>query len=137
MKHISKRILSLALLLLLLTVLIYRNITLETSAAAFEKMEITELNEKIAKAEPLLVYYYAEDCLPCQVFSPELKEVTTELGITINQVDAKNLENMDFIKKYNLTATPTILLFKDGEVIRQEGAVEKKELKQLLTDWLL
>lgn len=48
------------------------------------------------------------------------------MGIPVYQLDAANMKNLVFTNEYNLMVTPTLLLFKDGKISRQEGALEKK-----------
>ncbi|OJG25944.1 hypothetical protein RU98_GL000821 [Enterococcus caccae] len=57
------------------------------------------------------------------------------MNIPVYQIDAANTKNLTFVSKYNLMVTPTLVLFKEGKITRQEGALEKDELEKLLVEW--
>ncbi|MGX7412430.1 thioredoxin family protein [Enterococcus caccae] len=131
----KKKITLLFVLLFVLSFFIYKNIIVETSAAGFEEPTIEELTKQIEEKETVLIYYSAQECLACQIFTPILKDKTSALNIPVYQIDAANTKNLTFVSKYNLMVTPTLVLFKEGKITRQEGALEKDELEKLLVEW--
>ncbi|WP_195576139.1 thioredoxin [Paenibacillus sp. 1001270B_150601_E10] len=80
---------------------------------------------------PVLVDFWAPWCGPCRMLAPELEKIAGELGGSV--VVAKM--NVDQYKaaaaKYQVRGIPTLLLFKQGEVVASSvGAKPASELKR-------
>jgi len=67
--------------------------------------------------------------------SPINAEAGKALGITIEEIDA--VRNPQYIKEYQLKATPTIVVIQDGTVKeRFEGVVHAEKLEEVLKKYL-
>ena len=92
-------------------------------------------DEVIGSAEkPVLVDFWAEWCGPCKMIAPILEELATEQSekFTIGKLDVD--VNVATATKYSVMSIPTLLLFKDGEVVaRLVGAKPKGALLQEIT----
>ena len=97
------------------------------SDADFEK-------EVLRSSEPVVVDFFAEWCGPCKAMAPALEQVATELKGKVKVVKLDVDQNPDITQKYRIQAMPTLMLFKDGNVVNQKiGAlVQKKQL----ADWI-
>jgi thioredoxin 1 len=101
-------------------------------------INVTEINqdnfnEKAQITELCLVDIFAPWCNPCKQLSPIIDEVSSEtMGkVTVGKLNAD--ENMDFCKEFNVRNIPTILLFKNGEVVeRTTGLKSKKEIMEMI-----
>ena len=101
--------------------------------------EVTSDNfdEKIKSSEIAIVDIWAEWCGPCKQLSPIIDEVSSELGdkVLVGKMDAD--ANLDFVKELNVRNIPTILYYKNGEVVeRTNGLKTKSEILSIVNKLL-
>ncbi len=93
---------------------------------------ITEANfdaEVTQSQKPVLLDFWAEWCGPCKMIAPVLDEIAKEKGDTIKVAKVNIDENQSLSFKYNVRAIPTLLFFKNGQVVDQvTGMTSKKDL---------
>ena len=79
--------------------------------------------------KPVLVDFWAEWCGPCKMIAPLLDEIAREKGDQI-KVGKINIDhNQSLSVKFNVRAIPTLLFFKNGQVVDQvTGMTSKKDL---------
>ncbi|MCU4155288.1 thioredoxin [Carboxylicivirga sp. A043] len=92
-------------------------------------IEVTDANfeELVLNSDkPVLVDFWAEWCGPCRMVTPIVKELAEEYGdkAVITKMDVDS--NPGTSVKFGIRNIPTILFFKNGEVVdKQVGAVPK------------
>ncbi|MDR3705817.1 MAG: thioredoxin [Paludibacteraceae bacterium] len=89
--------------------------------------------EEIIKTNKVvLIDFWAEWCGPCRMVGPIVEELASEYegkAIMIGKLDVD--ENPDVCEKYGIRNIPTLLYFKDGEVVdKVVGAAQKAVLKE-------
>lgn len=95
-------------------------------------LEITDanFNELVLESEKLvLVDFWAEWCGPCRMLTPIIEELSEEYEgkVVIGKIDTEN--NPEVCEKYGIRNIPTILFFKNGEIVdKQVGATPKNTL---------
>ena len=94
-------------------------------------LELTDDNfdqEVIKSDKPVLVDFWAEWCMPCRMLAPTIDELAKEFNgkVKVGKVDTD--ANRDSAIKFGISAIPTIILFKGGQVVRKfVGVTPKKE----------
>ena len=89
-----------------------------------------EVNSSVV---PVLVDYWAEWCGPCKMISPLVEEMAEEYSnrLKVGKLDVD--ENQSSASKQNVMSIPTLLIFKEGEVVAQQiGAVNKTQLTEFI-----
>jgi thioredoxin 1 len=98
-------------------------------------IEITDANfEEIIKSEqPILVDFWAEWCGPCKMIGPVVEELAGDYEgkAIIGKVDVDS--NPGVAQAFGIRSIPTLLFFKDGQIVdKQVGAVPKSVLSKKL-----
>ena len=90
--------------------------------------------QEVLKSESLtLVDFWAEWCGPCKMIGPALEEISEEMKNDIKITKLNIDENPLTPQKYGVKGIPTLLLFKNGEVISEKiGALPKVKI----SDWI-
>jgi thioredoxin 1 len=87
--------------------------------------------EVIQSSLPVVVDFWTTWCGPCKMIAPILEEVAEEMGDKVKIVKVDVDQNNQTAGKYNIMSVPSLLFFKNGEVVDQViGAVPKAALMQ-------
>jgi thioredoxin 1 len=94
---------------------------------------ITDSNfdELLQSGKPLVVDFWAEWCGPCKMIGPLVEELSHEYEekVLIGKMDVD--ENNDITSRFGIRNIPTLLFFKDGQMVdKQVGAAQKSALAQ-------
>jgi thioredoxin 1 len=93
---------------------------------------ITTLNE-IPKTGAVVIDFYADWCGPCKRLGPEFSKFSNEYTtITFLKVDSDQAE--DLCKHYEVSALPTVLFIKDGDIISIIKGFSLDKMKSELDD---
>ena len=79
---------------------------------------------------PVVIDFWAEWCGPCKAIGPALEEIAGEKKDSLSIVKLNIDENPLTPQKYNVRGIPTLLIFKNGEVVAEKvGALPKSQLE--------
>ena len=103
-------------------------------------LEITDatFDEVVLKSDkPVLVDFWAAWCGPCRMVGPIIEQISTEYDgkAVVGKVDVD--ANQEFAAKYGVRNIPTVLVFKNGEVVGRQVGVSPKNVYAEAIDSLL
>ncbi|MBU4185944.1 MAG: thioredoxin [Proteobacteria bacterium] len=100
---------------------------------------VLEIDDSIFDAEvlksnkPVLIDFWAPWCGPCRAISPLVEELAGEFGDKIKFVKCNVDDNPITPGKYGIRSIPTLMFFKDGNVVNQViGIVARSKLEEVI-----
>ena len=91
-------------------------------------------SEVLQNDKLVLVDFWAEWCGPCKQIAPRLDEISEKYSeyLSVCKVDVDS--NRELALQYNVRSIPSLMIFKEGEMIDSlMGAVSLEELEDLVT----
>ncbi len=101
--------------------------------AKVKHLGISDFEVEVLRSEKVvLVDFWATWCGPCQMLGPVIEEVAEENEeYMVAKVDVD--ENSELAIQYKVFSIPTLLVFKNGEVVeRSVGVITKEEIMELV-----
>ncbi|MCB0410557.1 MAG: thioredoxin [Flavobacteriales bacterium] len=97
---------------------------------------MSKFSELINSDKPVLVDFFAEWCGPCKVMAPILKEAKASLGDSAKIIKVDVDKNQQVAAEYQVRSVPTLMLFKDGQVVwKQSGVVPANDLISIIQQY--
>ena len=95
---------------------------------ALEITDATFDNIVLQSEKPVLVDFWAAWCGPCRMVGPIIDELSNDYDgkAIIGKVDVDS--NQEFAAKYGVRNIPTVLLFKNGELVDRKVGVSPKQV---------
>ena len=109
---------------------------------------ITEINsenfQEFTNNEYSLIDVWAPWCGPCKLIAPMIDEISSEYvgQLSVGKLNAD--DNSDLVKELGVRNIPTLLFFKNGELLKDSegnaiklvGNVQKEKLKSVINEYL-
>jgi thioredoxin 1 len=99
-------------------------------------VEFTDSNfesEVLQSDKPVLVDFWAEWCMPCRMLAPTIDKIAESYSekVKVGKLDTDS--NREIAIKYQISAIPTVILFKDGQVAQKfVGLKQEREFKEAI-----
>ncbi len=96
----------------------------------------SEFDSSVLNAgKPALIDFWAEWCQPCKMLAPTVEELANDYDgqVLVGKLNVD--DNPNTATKYGIRGIPTLLLFKDGQVVQQVvGVKSKAEIKKIIDE---
>ncbi|VAX14817.1 Thioredoxin [hydrothermal vent metagenome] len=105
-------------------------------AGNVEEFTDDNFDSKVLKSDKLtLVDFWAEWCAPCRLIAPTVEELANEYADKMNIGKLNVDENNKTATKYGIRSIPTLLFFKDGDILKHVvGVRSKEELQEVINE---
>jgi thioredoxin 1 len=90
-------------------------------------------NEVLKSDQPVLVDFWAEWCMPCRMLTPTIEKIAKDYAgrVKVGKLDTD--ANRDVASKYSISAIPTVILFRNGQVAQKfVGLRQERDFKEAL-----
>jgi thioredoxin 1 len=104
-----------------------------------EDGKVVHVNEKLFEEEvlrselPVMVDFYADWCGPCRMVAPIMEKLAKEYAGKVKFVKINTDENQELAMRYDIMSIPTLMVFKNGQVIQRfVGAAPESYYRKLI-----
>ena len=107
-------------------------------SANIEQVTDENFKERVINSElPVLIDFWAPWCGPCRMIAPMVEQLAAQYQGKLNVVKINTDEASDTASQYNISAIPTLIIIKDGEVMEQViGVRSREELANLIEKYI-
>jgi thioredoxin 1 len=105
--------------------------------ASEQVKEFTDANfeaEVLNSSEPVLVDFWAPWCGPCRRLAPLIDEMAEHYAGSVKIGKLNIDDHPQAAMKYNISSIPTMLIFKDGQIVKMLHALQSRERLQEVLD---
>lgn len=88
----------------------------------------SSFDNQINGKTPVLVDFYADWCKPCQLQTPIIDDLKAEMGDKMIVIKVNVDIEAEIAEKYGIQSIPTLMIFKEGEILWKAVGVQQKEV---------
>jgi thioredoxin 1 len=104
--------------------------------ATYAVTDATFSDDVLNSSTPVLLDFWAEWCGPCKKMGPALEDVSDEFEGRIKIAKMDIQENPDTPGKFHVRGIPTLMIFKEGQVVATKvGEMSKTKLSEWLAEY--
>ncbi|NOY07860.1 MAG: thioredoxin [Spirochaetes bacterium] len=93
--------------------------------------------EVLESQVPVIADFWAEWCVPCKMIGPVLEKLAEEYEGKIKVAKINVDENGEIASQFNIVSIPTLLVFKDGSIVKKQiGAVPRHIIEGMVKDYI-
>ena len=94
-------------------------------------------NDIISSDQLVLVDFFATWCQPCKMMHPILEQLKAAVGDKLRIIKVDVDKHNEIVAQYRIQSVPTLMLFRNGDVLyRNSGVMDKAELMALLDPFM-
>lgn len=101
-----------------------------------DAMEVTDKtfeSEVLKSDKPVMVDFWADWCMPCKMLAPTVDKVAKDYKDRLKVCKVNVDENQEVSAAMGIRSIPTLIFFKNGEVVEQViGVVSEAQLKKII-----
>ena len=95
---------------------------------ATEVFNSSNFKQKVLEAtEPVLVDFFATWCGPCKMLAPTIDEISSEMAGKAHVYKLDIDQSPDIAQVYGVMSVPTLIVFKNGQPVKQTVGVQSKQ----------
>lgn len=92
-------------------------------------------DDVLGSDKPVLVDFWAEWCGPCKQIGPALEDISNDMEGKLTVAKVNIDDNPDTPGKFHVRGIPTLMIFKDGQVVATKvGAMTKTKLQEWVSE---
>ncbi len=97
-------------------------------------LDSSNFDSTVSQGKSTLVDFWAPWCNPCRMLAPTIDKLAEEVGdkAIVAKVDVD--QSPDIAQRYGINTIPTIIFFKNGELVSMSGPASLESLKKTLTN---
>ena len=103
-----------------------------------DRITNADFDKKVIKSNiPVLVDYYSDSCVACKKLAPVLGGIEDDYEDKITVYKVNTVYESELVEQYQITANPTLVLFKNGEEVeRRIGALSPTALQEWIEQYI-
>jgi thioredoxin 1 len=101
--------------------------------AAVRAVGANEFDDLLARPGDMLVMFSAPWCAVCRGLAPDLQELGARLGPNLQIAKVSVDDNPALAQRYGVQSVPTVLMFRDGQLLQTSHPRTRADLAEVLT----
>ena len=105
----------------------------EATKAVVSEITDQDFEKTIQSGKPVFVDFWAPWCGPCRIIGPIVEELASTYEGRVSMTKLNVDDNPATAQRFQVTSIPTLMIFKDGQVVdRAIGAMPRSELQKFI-----